>query len=479
MRVSSLFRGSSLAETVRHQELKALRRRLQEKTSEVVQPEIPALLPGFHHNLRSILVNRERMRVPLHELTMERPGEFLVHLLRELDIAVYRELEAAATLSEDLLNSTETTMLIAHEAVRSSLNSALEKQYHAIRNTIEPRWIALRALYLLSRFDTSPMQPSIKGGEIRIPLRIIRSTVQEFYQLLELVIMKADPSILEIGWQYLRSTTRMNMGAPPPMLESIQDFMEAVQLEDLVYLAWDDPFLQIPSLTIRSDWWSHFSRSWHLRAGDSTGANLFRRRLELIDELVTDLFEAPSLRENIVPSELYPSSTTYAIRLAASPSFMDTRRLVTQLVIDATFHNSATRTTLYQAALQIDQALEQITALLGDGTETRGTLGEEMHRIRRRTGNNAVGRRQLMTLFEANRQRLRTSLDQLSQGLIVGGEEIAGTVIGGESRFEYRSPTLRTAESSLPAVELLEYVARYWQPLGKRLRALQRMEFEL
>lgn len=479
LRVSSLFRGSSLAETVRQHELKAIRRRLREHTKEVVQTDIPALLPGFHQHFRPVLINRERMRVPLHELTVERPGQFLIHLLRELDIVVFRELEAAATLSEDLLNSTETTLPIAHEAVRVALNSALESHYHAIRGTIEPRWIALRALYLLSRFDTSPMQPSMKGGATRIPLRVIRSTVQEFYQLLQLVLMKADPAVLEIGWQYLRSTTRMNMGTPPPILESIQDFIEAVQLEDLVYLAWDDPFLQIPSLTLRSDWWKQFSQNWHVAAGDRTGAILFQRRLDLLEELVTELFEAPLVKENTVPPELYPSSTAYAIRLAGSPSFMDTRRLVTQLVIDAKFHNSTTRTTLHQAALQVDQALEQITALLGDGKETRGTVGEEMHRIRRRTGNNAVGRRQLITLFEAHRQRLRSSLEGLSQGLIVGGEEIARAVIGKEGTFEYRTITLRTAESALPTMELLEYVARYWQPLGKRLRALQRMEFEL
>ncbi len=478
LRVVTVLTGSTVDRTVRAHELQELRRRLGAIAPGVVDPAVPALLPDFHRHLRLLVLHRDRLRIPLHEVTVNRRGPFLLHLLKELDPGTFRALEDAATLPEDLMDSTETTRALALETVRAQLLAQMASRQEGIRQRLEPRWTSLRALYLLARFDMTAVQPVNAQGLERIPLRVVRTPIQELSQLLALVQLQRDPAAMEIAWEFLRRVARMNPGPPGVIYHTVEEFLQGVPLEDLVRLAWDDPHLYIPTFSIRSEWWTPFQQAWLSLAADRTGADLFQRRITLVNELVQNVFLSPVEVDSRLPSELYPATVAQAIRLAGSELFQDTRRTVTQLVIDAVFHHLDTRNALHQAALQIDQSLERLTALLGDGKERRGTLGEEMHRIYTRAGNASFARRQLVGLYERHRLRIRTALEDLFEALISAGSLISRTVDGQEEAFEYRTLKLKTSESEIPPMELLEYVAQHWQPLGRRLRALYRMESE-
>lgn len=476
LRTVTVFTGSTIDRTVRLHELQELRRRITQVAPSIADCAIPALLPDFQRHLRTIITHRERLRMPIHEVTVNRRGPFLLYVLRHLSPETFTTLDNAATLPADLLESTETTRAVAQEAVRAHLLEEMERQEGEIRRHIEPVWTALRSLYLLARFDLDPIHPPRGSETARVPLRVVRTAMQEFFQLLQMVQLKEHPEALPLAWEYLRDTARMNLASPGGIYHALREFTAAVPMEELVQLAWEDPYLVIPAFSIRSEWWTPLQQTWLTRAADRTASALFEHRLVTLTDMVRDIFLVDRPPDHRLPTELYPTTTGIALLLAGSDLFQDTRRVVTQLVIDAVFHHLDTRNALHQAALQVDQSLERLMALLGDGVERRGTLGEEIQRIRKRAGNASFARRQLVGLFERNRPRIRSAIEDLTESLITAGTLISRTVSRQEGAFEYRTLKLRTVESELPPQELLDLVAHHWQPLGRQLRALYRME---
>jgi hypothetical protein len=130
---------------------------------------------------------------------------------------------------------------------------------------------------------------------------------------------------------------------------------------------------------------------------------LSRYRDEAVEEILSRVYLIDRAPPAWIPSTLHPRTTGYLLLLAASEFFHDTRRVVTQLVIDAEFYHLDTRNTLHQAALELDQALERLRALLGDD-RNRGTLGDEIQRIQHRSPASSLTRRRLTGTYERYRR---------------------------------------------------------------------------
>ncbi|TVR67582.1 MAG: hypothetical protein EA427_13300 [Spirochaetaceae bacterium] len=476
LRLLAVIRGITIEEITRLQDLQELRRKLTSESPDVVDCATPLLLPGFHNKLRILESQRRRSSSALQEITRNSRGRFLVHALAGTDPETYRALEEASRVPETLLESTSTTLAVAQEAVRVHLTAELDVQIPIIERRLSQIWTSLWALNLLRAIDLSPLFPRGDGAVgPGIPLRVVRAPLLELYQLLDLVQANACPPATDLAWDFARQVARMNPGPPGAIWNALDDFVRDVPLQDLVRLAWDEPHLETRPLSIRAEWWEPFRQAWLTAGVDATAGELFAQRTGQVREILSRVYMIDRAPAPWLPGELYPATLGFVLLLAGSEYFHDSRRVVTQLVIDGVFHHLDTRNALHQAALQIDQALERLTALLGDG-ESRGTLGEELQRIRQRSTSSAIVRRRLVELYERHRRRIRGSLEELIGALETGGTLVGQTLSGKEVAFEYQRLKTRSFSGDFKARDLLQTVGESWLPLGQRLRALYRIE---
>lgn len=476
LRALALINGMTIEQIVRRHDLSELRRRLAVVARDLVDTDGPALLPGFHHRLRELDRARRRVSTALQEINGNARGRFLVHVLERNDPETHHALENAAAIPETLLESTETTLAVAQEAVRTHLTAELEMHRALIHRVVHPLWESLQCLNLLKKFDMGPLlPPDHTGGVSRTPMRIVKTPLQELYQVLELVRRHSNRDATEYAWEYARRKAKVNPGPPGVIWSAVEEFSNAVPLGEMTRLAWDEPFLEIPPVSIRAEWWESYRHAWLSTSVERVGSQLFTHRNEQVREILSRAFLIDRPPHSWVPSELYPATLGYLLLIARSEYFHDTRRAVTQLVIDGVFRHLDTRNALHQAALQIDQALERLTALLGDG-ESRGTLGEELHRIRGKSVGTSLVRRRLVGLYERHRPRIRRAIEDVIGSLATGGTMVARTLSGTDVSFDYQELRAQSFSGEYTADELLHAVGDHWQPLGRRLRALYRIE---
>lgn len=476
LRFLTVITGTTIEQIVRRQDLNELKRTLTHQVPEIVDCSVPALLPGFHSRLRILESQRRRIAAAVREITRNSGGRFLIHALSHLAPDIHRKLEEASRIPETLLESTGTSLAVAQEAVQTHLSAEMEARIPRIDPILRPVWTSVHALNVLLKFDLTPLFPQAQGMPgTRIPLRVVRTPVQELHQMLHMVQRHRRRTATELAWEFVQRTARLNPGPPGAIWSTVDEFCTTVPLEDLTRLAWDEPYLEIRSLSLRAEWWEPFRQAWLSRALDQVGGELFAYRTEQVKESLSRSFMIDRSPPSWLPSELYPATLGYVLLLSGSEFFHDTRRVVTQLVIDGVFHHLDTRNALHQAALQIDQALERLTTLLGDG-ESRGTLGEELHRIRQRSSNSAIVRRRLVGLYEKHRRRIRTSLEEIMESLETGGALVGRTLHCVETAFEYQGLRTQSFSGEYKSIELLTTVGDAWQPLGQRLRGLYRVE---
>ncbi len=476
LRLLAIVNGLSIEQIVRRQDLFDLKRRLATIAEDQVDSSIPALLPGFLARLRIIDANRRRISGALEEISGNGRGAFLSETIARVDPEIHHTLTDAAAVPETLLESTETPLAVAREAVRTHLAEELEQHLVAIETHLGPLWRSVQALNVLRRYDMSPLFPPTEAaGLVRVPLRPVRVTLQELYQVLDLVRRNTNRTATEIAWEYVRHKARLNPGPPGAIWSAVEEFLHAAPLLEIVRVAWDEPYLEIKAVTVRSEWWESFRQARMNAALERVGSQLLARRIDQVRELLSREFLIDRDPPGWLPSELYPASLGNTLLLAGSEFFHDTRRVVTQLVIDGVFHHLDTRNALHHAALRIDQSLNRLTALLGNG-EHRGTLGEELQRIRSRSGSSAIIRRRLVGLYERHRLRIRTSLEELMDALETGGTLVDRTLSGTEVGFEYARLKSQSFSGDYSAMDLLSVVGNNWLPLGRALRGLYRIE---
>ncbi|POR01518.1 hypothetical protein AU468_08120 [Alkalispirochaeta sphaeroplastigenens] len=475
LRVLALLHGASVEQTVRRHELQELRRNLTSLARDVLDPSVPALLPGFHLRLRSLEVKRRRLIPLLREVQGGNRGRFLAETLARQDQKTHQALEEASAIPETLLDSTETTLAVAREAVQNHLQEELEVRRHRIEETLSPLWSAITALSILVRVDLESLLPPAEQGMVRTPLRVVQTPLQELYQTMELLRRERSLTATEELCDFARRRARLPSPPPREIWQELEEFRGAVPLLEITKLAWEDPYLEIRPLLVRNEWWQVFHQTWIARATERTGALLLTHRTERVRERLSQVFLAGGSPPSWLPSELYPTTLGFVLLLGESEFFHDTRRVVTQVVIDAVFQHLDVRNALHQAALQIDQSLERLSSLMGKG-EKRGALGEELLRIRRRSGTSSLARRQLSELYEQHRHRIRTALEGFMEALVTGSVLIDRTLSGATPAFDYQMVQAQSFSGDFPARELLQTVATHWAPLGRELRALYTLE---
>jgi hypothetical protein len=476
LRIMAIVKGMPLDRIVQNHDLQELRRRLAVVARDVVDGAGPALLPEFHRRLRALDVQCRRIAPALQDTLGTARGEFLRSALARMEPQIHEALEIAAEIPETLLESTETTLAVAQEAVRTHIATELESHRALIEKHINPIWISLNTLNVLTKTDFSPFLPP--GHELtatRTPLRVVRTPMQELHQVLELVRSHTNRQATELAWDFVRHHTRRNPGVPGAIWSVVEEFTNTIPMLDLTRLAWEEPFLEIPELSIRSEWWETFRHTWISSGVHRAGPRFLEHRTEQVREMLSRGFLIDREPITWIPSELYPSTLGYVLLLAQSEFFHDTRRVITQLVIDGVFHLLDTRNALHQAALQIDQAMERLVTLFGSG-DNRGTLGEELHRVQRRAGTSALARRRVVGVYERHRHRIRTALEEFIEAVETGGTLVERTLSGREVAFDYQQLRTQSFSGEYTAEDLLRIVGDHWYPLGRRLRALYRIE---
>jgi hypothetical protein len=478
LRLRGLLGARTVEDATRAHHLQELRRRLDRVAHSFVDCSVPALLPGFHHHVRSLKTQLQRVRPALDETTGIARGVFLRTMLEHTAPESAERLHAAATFTSEELSDPNLTLQEAQGRVRRSVSSALESEVPEIERRIAPIWAALRTLNLLQRVDLASLLPVQGARREHTPLRVVQDTLLHLHQTLELCHRHVNAEATEGAWAFAHQRIRSQPGPPRAIWSEIEEFRTAVPFADLIRFATGEPFLEIPALSIKSDWWSPLREEWIHRSVDRIGGTLLEARQEWISETLARTYLIDRAPPTWIPAALQPHTTGYLLLLATSEFFHDTRRVVSQLVIDAEFYHLDTRNTLHQSALQLDQSLERLRTLLGDERDP-GTLREEIQRLQQRASTSSVVRRQLTGLYERHRPRVRNAIEGTLDALELIGSLISRTEDGSERAYRIRELHSQSFSGDYSPRELIDIVATRWHALGRGLRALYRLENDL
>lgn len=478
LRLRGLFGARTVEEATRAHHLQELRRRLDRVARSYVDCSVPALLPAFHQRVRSLKSQLQRIRPALDETTGLARGAFLRTVLEEAAPELAERLHAAATFSSEELSDPNLTLQEAQARVRHAVGAALETEVAEIERRVAPLWAALRTLNLLQRVDLDALLPVQGARREQTPLRVVQNTLLHLHQTLELCHRHLNADATEHAWSFAHHRIRSQPGPARAIWSEIEEFRASVPFVDLIRYAAGEPFLEVPGLSIKSDWWSPLREDWTHRSVDRVGGDLLQARQESISQLLSQTYLIDRAPPVWIPTALHPHTTGYLLLLAASDFFHDTRRVVSQLVIDAEFYHLDTRNTLHQAALQLDQSLERLRTLLGDERHS-GALREEIQRLQQRATTSSVVRRQLTGLYERYRPRVRTSIEETMDALELIGSLISRTEDGTERAYRVRELHSQSFSGDYAPKELIDIVATRWHALGRSLRALYRLENDL
>ncbi|MFP4152528.1 MAG: DUF5312 family protein [Alkalispirochaeta sp.] len=475
IRLRSLVTTSTVEATTRKHHLHELRRSLAVHAKTSLDTNVPALIGGFHQHIRALQRELAAIDPSLDEATGTARGSFLRIALADRDPRIHAHLEKEQHLTAEELEDPERELSDARESLRNRMEQALLEQRSRIEGTLHPIWLALRSLNVLTRVDLDSLLPVQGARREETPLRVVADTLVALHQATELCHRHASPQATELAIAFARPRIRSNASSPRGIWIVLEGLREHVPLLEIVKYAKGEPFLTVPEIVLKTDWWTPFARSWLDAAADRCAGELLEHRHRELLRLVNKTFLIDRDPPVWIPSVLHPRTLGVLLLLASSDLFQDTRRVITQLVIDATFFHLDTRNVLHQAALQLDQALERLTSLLGTGDE-RGTLGEEIQRLRQRSGPASIVHRQLTTVYERHRPRIRSAVEESVESLTTAGTIISRNLDGRDQAFELHEFHGHTFSSEYPPRELLSLVGTYWHNLGRMIHGLFQLE---
>lgn len=455
-----------------------LRHSLVEKASDVVDVTGPTLLGPFHARLGRVAREVKRINAVLSEATGPSRGAFLFYALERLDADLFLTVARGGDLPIDQLAEPDIDAEHARDMVRRRTATLLAEHHEEISRHLTPLWTALRGLTLLERVDFSAIIPLADESITRTPLRVVAQPLQDLHQALELALRSADPSAIELALSFARPRLRSIGSDPDSLWREIRAFTASVPLLDLVRFAKQEPLLAVPSLSIKSDWRPHLHREVIARAVDRVAPSMLEARMGRVRRILSDALMVDDPAPRQIPPALYPRTVEAVLEVAQSEFFHDTRRVVTQLVIDATFHHLDTRNVLHQLSLQLDQAMERMNGLFGS-RDTPGTLSEEVARLQHRTASSSLVRRQLVGVYERSRPRIRAAIEEILLSLEEAGSIVARNHDGRDEAYDASHVKARSFSGEYRTSDLLEVVATQWYPLGKALRSLYQIESEL
>lgn len=478
LRARALFAGIELSDVTRRHHLQEIRRRLQRDAREIVDTSIPALIHGFFRPVSHLQRELGRIMPAIDDAIGTARNRFLLELLAARAPNLAAHLQTASSIPAALLDDPSLPLDEYRAIVRANLEAALTATFDETERAIAPVWHALQTLRILGTVDIESIQPISGSDQARTPLRIVAPVIGRLHQCIEAAFRHASSEATELAVRHYRSRGRLRAVSAAAVWQSVEDVRRTVPLLDLARFAAGEPFLGLPDLSLKSDWRPAFERALAERAVGLVGPTVVEERTVRVRRILSESFLVDRQSPGWLPDALYPRTTATLMVMAASESFRNTRRAVTQLVIDGQFNHLDTRNSLHQAALQLDQALERIATLLGDDART-GTLTEEIGRLSRRAGGSSLVRRQLMGLYERYRPRIRSIIEEACGSLIDGGSLVSRTVNGREGSFELDRRAARTDTGGLPLEEQLQLVADHWARLGRELEGLYRAEAEV
>ena len=479
LRVRALLGGRSVVAATRAHHLAELRRRLDRVARESVDCGVPALLPGFHLRIRSLRTHLLRVGGALAEATGAGRATFLADTFERVAPELAEELDGAGGLPAEAAADPHLSLVEARALVRTQMEQALEREIQTIERQLGPLWNSLRTLNLLERVDLEGLLPVQGARREQTPLRVVADILRYLHQCLELCHQHINPEATEQAWEFARRRIRSRPGPPRAIWSEIEELRSAVPLLDLLRFAAGEPFLSVPSLSIRSDWWTPFRDEWIRRGLARVAGELAQARRDALHRILVETYLIDRDPPAWIPSPLHPHTTGHLLLLAASEFFHDTRRVVTQLVIDADFYHLDTRNSLHHAALQLDQELERLRSLLGEDDHQRGSLGDEIQRLQQRSATTAIAHRQLTGLYERYRPRVRTSIENLVASMETVGHLISRTQDGSDRAYEITELHSQSFSAEHDPHELLGIVARVWPVLARELSGMYRLEDEL
>jgi hypothetical protein len=478
IRVRSVLAASSVETLTRRHHLVELKRNLSREGRDIIDTNIPALLPRFHHHVRDLISQREAIAPALNEATGMARGTFLKVALADRDATMHSRLQKEIHLTEAELSDPTLSLEEVRQSARNRMETLLLEHRPRITLVLEPIWLSLRSLNVLSRVDLKALLPVMGAKREETPLRVVSGPLVSLYQVVELCSMHVSPAATELALAFARGRIRSSNRSHKGIWIALESVRAEIPLLKIVRYARDEPFLTVPAITLKTDWWTPFAATWIRAAVERSDGELLEHRYGQLLSVVRTVFLVDSMPPVWIPTVLQPKTLGVLILLAGSDLFQDTRRVITQLVIDATFYHLDTRNTLHQMALQLDQALERLTGLLGNG-ETRGTMGEEIQRLQQRSGPSSIVHRQLSTVYERHRPRIRAAVDECIDALNTAGAIIARNLEGREHAFELSDFHGKTFSGDHPPRELLDLVAAHWQTLGGMIQGLLDLELSM
>lgn len=478
IRLRSLFSSQTIESTTKNHHLHQLRRRIAITAKTAVDPTVPALIGGFHSAIREIQDQLRRIDPSLDEATGTARGSFLRLVLAERNPRLHAAIQEAMHLTDSERDDPQITLERVQQAMQQRIEDRIEANRKQIAAILEPIWKSLRSLNVLGRVDIEALLPVQGARRPETPLRVVKDPLLALYQAAELCHRNQSDDATELALSFARPRIRGTATSSKHVWLAINSLWKQTPLIDLCRFATDDPFLEVPTIVLKTDWWGPFVRSWIETGLNRCGNELLEHRHGQLLRFVGEVFHVEANPPGWIPSVLHPHTLGSLVLLAESGLFHDTRRAITQIVIDATFYHLDTRNTLHHMALQIDQSLEEITRRIGD-SDHRGSLGEEVIRLQNRSGPSSIIHRQLTTVYERHRPQLRTATERCIESLRTAGTIMERNILGTEEEFEFNDLQGAGFTSDHSLTDLVRIVAHRWRYLGEILAGLYSLETTL
>lgn len=466
VRVTAFLTGRRALDIMRERRLNELRERLLATGTRYVAGSPAVLTELFVKQYRDLLRAGNQLADSLQRVLGPGRFGFLRHVLAEREPQLFQQIEAAESLPVELAQDYALSAGQCVQTVQQRLSTQLNGNRQEIVAAIDGVWLALRAADLVSKLDPAAFEPGpVELTTVKVPL-------VQLYQVCDLIARTADVGALLLVAGYVGNSRAGAEPAAQHFIRTVHALRQGVPLYEMIQLAYGHSEIDVPRVTLRSNWWQSYLQQAFDRVALGVPATLFETRHAAADALMRERFGEGVVMRALVPMELYRSAVSLLLTLARNEIFLSQRRALSQLVIDARFFRLDLRSQLHQALLELDQALDRLRTLF-DEEGPPGSYFEEAERIRRHSASRAVADRQTLALVTRFRPRARTFLDAGVTALeVIGGIVAGNSTVGAD--FELHGAARKSAVLS----QQLIAVGDGWPRMAVILKAVVRIEAE-
>ncbi len=192
---------------IKEQELETIKHRIADDESAILDPTIPALRDGFHSRIRTVGQLIQKLKPVLMEVRGSGAGPFLRGMLEKLDSELYKTLQAACVIPEEILTKATTTVAGAKKRVQHDLLQALEINEKTIKEYLTPIWNSIEALALLSTVDFAALVPGEGGKGLQVPMRPVKDQLIQLACAMDVCSRNNRPGAIKGATEYVSLRT--------------------------------------------------------------------------------------------------------------------------------------------------------------------------------------------------------------------------------------------------------------------------------